>query len=171
MKSCPKCHSKYSDNTLSFCLQDGAELVAEQISETEFPTVAFGEKTERFTSNKDVDQIRFDLQANEPPSWDQSRETKLAVPQNVEKKYSALIVVLWTVLGTLILFGGIGISLWFFLLKIPEPNVGDTNRNSIPGNSANRDAIQTPDSKPSKNAGKLIILRILQKRRKLILAK
>ncbi|MGH9819119.1 MAG: hypothetical protein ACRD43_03025, partial [Pyrinomonadaceae bacterium] len=42
MKSCPKCASQYSDQTLSFCLQDGTPLVGGG-KQSSVDTIAFGQ--------------------------------------------------------------------------------------------------------------------------------
>ena len=41
MKICPQCRTRYQDDTLSFCLDDGTPLVAGPQSDT--PTVVLGE--------------------------------------------------------------------------------------------------------------------------------
>lgn len=50
MKLCPNCKTNYSDDTLRFCLSDGAKLV---------PMSAGGEKTLELTGN--TNPIRFDV--------------------------------------------------------------------------------------------------------------
>lgn len=137
MKICPDCHSNYTDDTLTFCLQDGTKLIAEQISETEFPTVAFGEKTERFTTKKDVNQIRFELQNDEQNTWNQSAETKIASITSNERKSNTLVAVLATILGMLILFGGAGFGFWFYF---------SSDRGSV--SSASNDNSNSTDLRP-----------------------
>jgi hypothetical protein len=45
MKYCPNCQTRYTDNTLRFCLQDGAPL-AESVDENFAPTVSYGENVQ-----------------------------------------------------------------------------------------------------------------------------
>ncbi|MEZ5428618.1 MAG: hypothetical protein R2747_20395 [Pyrinomonadaceae bacterium] len=106
MKFCPKCRSRFADETLSFCLQDGTELIEESPAETEMPTVAFGseeeiyfrdEKTEEFqtgdkteqfpgppatesyTTNRDLGSISDQpAESSDPGYWEASRETRVA---------------------------------------------------------------------------------------------
>jgi ketosteroid isomerase-like protein len=137
MKSCPNCHSNYTDDSLKYCLQDGTELVAGQVSETEHPTVAFGEKTERFTTNRDVDQIRFDLPQSEQYTSDQSFETKIASIPTQERKSNTLVVVFSTAIGMLVLFGAAGIGAWFYFTKGQPAIVNDLNKKSNEVNVVN----------------------------------
>src|SRR5215203_4689674 len=41
MKYCPACRSQYSDDTLLFCLQDGATLHADEVKQSGIDTVSF----------------------------------------------------------------------------------------------------------------------------------
>lgn len=136
MRSCPNCRSNYTDDTLVFCLQDGTELVDASISKTEFPTVAFGEKTERFTTNKDAGQIRFDLQPNDQSAGNQSRETQITSVQTPVQKSNTMVVVLSTVIGMLLLFGAIGFGGWLYFSQnqsvISRESDEDVNRVNAP---------------------------------------
>ncbi len=130
MKSCPDCRSNYTDDSLKFCLQDGSELIAEQVSETEYPTVAFRENSEQFTTNKDADRMRFNLPQTDQAAINQSFETQIAPVQNPDRKSNTLVVALATALGMLLLFSVLGIGSWFYFVKDQSENLSDSDKNS-----------------------------------------
>jgi ketosteroid isomerase-like protein len=152
MKSCPSCHSNYTDDSLTYCLQDGNKLIAEQVSETEYPTVAFGDKTERFSTNKEVHQIQFDLPQNAQTARNQSFETQIASVQTPDRKSKTLVVALSTALGMLILFGAVGIGTWFYFSKDQPAVVSDLNKNSNEVNAVNSKSNSSNNSTPNKNS-------------------
>lgn len=108
MKYCPNCQTRYTDNTLRFCLQDGAPL-ADTDAENSAPTVAYGEpvqlgETETIISSpraeppsveprpavepRAVEPIRIDLpgaseqqqQHRPPPSVSESQQQRRLPP-------------------------------------------------------------------------------------------
>ena len=63
MKHCPNCRTRYTDDTLRFCLQDGTPLAAD--AEQLPPTVAFGEaETETVISPRQVERLPVDAPQN-----------------------------------------------------------------------------------------------------------
>lgn len=144
MKYCPTCRSNYTDDTLKFCLQDGTLLVSDPGAETETPTIAFGDRTERFpskdepterfTTNKDIDQLRIDVpDASRQNSWQQSRETVIAAPPPAPQKSNTLVAVLATALVMLILFGAAGFGAWLYFSKDRTGLSNNTNREANSG--------------------------------------
>ena len=62
MKSCPQCHTKYTDETLQFCLQDGVMLADEVGQASPDETVAFNDpETETIISRNRPERITVDL--------------------------------------------------------------------------------------------------------------
>jgi hypothetical protein len=110
MKSCPACQSTYTDDTLQFCLQDGANLVAVSGN----PTVA--------NRNNEAETVVV------PPA----KVTRQVEP----KKSSTATVIILTVLATLLLFGG-GLGAWS-LWRNRGAEVANANVNSVNSNSSNR---------------------------------
>ncbi len=172
MKHCPNCRSSYADDTLKFCLQDGALLVGDTNKSTELPTIAFGdtsgneevteqfrtnEPTKRFTTNKDAGQMRIDVPEARPNNWEQSRETQIASVQPKPQKSNTLIAVLATVLVMLILFGVAGIGAWLYFSKDQTDVAKNTNTESNSGdekiisndNSNKESSTPTPTKKDS----------------------
>ena len=148
MKYCPNCRSSYTDDTLKFCLQDGTPLVDELNSNTEMPTVAFGDKTEqfqsnevteqfktneqteRFTTKKDANQMRIEMPEPQQNNWEQSRETQVASFQPPPQKPNTLVAVLATALVMLLLFGAAGIGAWFYFSDDKTEVAKNTNTQS-----------------------------------------
>jgi hypothetical protein len=56
MKSCPQCRIEYFDDTLEFCLEDGARLVHSGASDDEFPTIA---KSDKKSSSTNAPTVRL----------------------------------------------------------------------------------------------------------------
>jgi hypothetical protein len=81
MKRCPKCHLEYFDNTLEFCLEDGARLFNISAAPVkEVPTISrqqplTDEKTVSFTAPETAAAERetFRLDPNRPPTPIQPR--------------------------------------------------------------------------------------------------
>jgi hypothetical protein len=137
MKHCPRCQSTYTDDTLQFCLQDGAVLVnASEApatnpsvwSETEAPTVV------RPTVNTQNNQLT-------PP----------VEHKYVTEKSGTGLVVFLTALVTLLLVGG-GIGAWLLLRnRDAEVAVNSSVNNSTP-KPVNKNSANTNTNKSNVNA-------------------
>jgi hypothetical protein len=110
MKYCPACQSTYTDDTLQFCLQDGANLVAVSGN----PTNA--------NWNNEAETVVV------PPA----KTTRQIEP----KKSNTATVIILTALATLLLFGG-ALGAWY-LWRNRGAEVVNTNVNSANANSSNR---------------------------------
>jgi hypothetical protein len=111
MKNCPKCGSRYTDDTLSFCLSDGSPLSDEEAASA--ITVVIGE-TETVARPAVRGQV-----PGVAPARSSSNRTFLAV--------------LLTAFGMLFLFGVIavvGVFVWRNLDRTPENKTAE-NRNAI----------------------------------------
>jgi hypothetical protein len=149
MKHCPRCQSTYTDDTLQFCLQDGAVLV--NASEAP-PTNPAWNQTEAPTVVRQT--------INTP----QSRVTQTDARQSERKKSSTALVIFLTALVTLLLFG-VGIGAWSVLRNrgtevvvnsngnnSPKPsNKNSSNANANKGN-ANASPTAAPPSNTNSNA-------------------
>ena len=110
MKYCPACQSTYTDDTLQFCLQDGANLAAVSGN----PTNA--------NWNNEAETVVV------PPA---------RVMRQVEpRKSNTATVIILTALATLLLFGG-GLGAWY-LWRNRGAEVVNINVNSVNSNSSNR---------------------------------
>jgi len=128
MKHCPNCRTRYTDDTLRFCLQDGTPLAAD--SEQLPPTAAFGEtETETVISPRQVERLPVDAPENYATNRLQNPEivyapTETAAPP---RKSRTLPIVLLTAFVTLLLLGAGGIGAWLYLRN---------NQNEVAKNSA-----------------------------------
>ena len=134
MKICPHCQTRYTDDTLQFCLQDGAALTSDD-AETSTPTVAFTDEQETVVKSRPPDQIEFDLQtSNQSQNWQPAAASSAANYQTEPKKSNTGLIIAITVLATLLL-AAIGVGAWFYFANKKEV-AKDTNvKNSFPDNS------------------------------------
>lgn len=149
MKQCPSCQTKYTDDTLKFCLQDGTPLVNTANAETEMPTVAFTD-SETLVSPRQVE--RLDIPVEKPISqenWQPEQETRVSVFEPEPKKSNTFLVVALTAFVTLLLFGG-AVGTWFYLKKDKtqitqnNKNKGVVNQNVIPQENLNKEVSPSP---------------------------
>ena len=134
MKICPHCQTRYTDDTLQFCLQDGAALTSDD-DQTSMPTVAFNGETETVVKSRPTDKIEFDLQtSNQPQNWQQPATSGAANYQTEPKKSNTVLIIISTILVMLLIFG-IGIGAWFYLGKKTEVATDANVKNSFPDNS------------------------------------
>lgn len=131
MKYCPNCQTRYTDNTLRFCLQDGAPLV-EEVDPGVPPTVQFGE-TETLAAPRAVEPLRFDLPEPAHEREQNQVPPSAAPPAAPPKKSKVLPLVLATALVTLLLLGVGGAAAWFYL----KNNRADVAKNTAT-NAGNR---------------------------------
>ena len=105
MKICPHCQTRYTDDTLQFCLQDGAALTSDD-AQTSMPTVAFDGETETVVKSRPTDQIEFDLQtSNQSQNWQPAAASSAANYQTEPKKSNTGLIIATTVLATLLACG------------------------------------------------------------------
>jgi hypothetical protein len=135
MKLCPLCKNRYTDDTLVFCLQDGAPLVAASNPESGEPTVSFGEgdipprRTENAGAGMD------DLPEND------DIETRERIPRTVAETGAAdrsntLRTVLATIAAMIALFvviGGIG-AIYYF---VSGGGASNASKSAMPGSDSN----------------------------------
>lgn len=144
MKICPACKTQYSDDTLSFCLQDGTPLAADFDIET--PTVTLGEV--------ETAAVQRGVPLNVPidpgsAAWQPSQVTHVATLRPKAQRPVALIAVALTAAGMLLLFGLVGIGAWIFLKDPGKPGLQNVNNSTIvPGGGLNNGASPMPQQTP-----------------------
>ncbi len=80
MKYCPNCQTSYTDDSLKFCLQDGAPLTEiVNSNEADTPTVAFNNE-ETVISSRQVEPIRVPVQNPTVPAWEQNWQDRGSTP-------------------------------------------------------------------------------------------
>lgn len=119
MKICPACQARYGDDTLSFCLNDGAQLV--QGPQADTPTVVLGE-TETFVARGSQ---------GSPHAFQPSEVTRVQSFEQPNKSSNVALIVALTAGGMLLLFGVIGIAAWMLLRDTGGPLVANTNTNLV----------------------------------------
>lgn len=131
MKQCPVCKTTYTDETLQFCLADGAALT--------FSTSE--QKTEQFTGS--TNPIRFNITKDETPTVVAKNPYPIQSPtEPVKKGGGGLIIGILAALLLLVVLASAGVIGWL-LLKDKTDVV--TNNQSIANNSNSLTKNPTPD--------------------------
>ena len=139
MKSCPTCRRIYADDTLRFCLEDGAPLASEVRPGTE-KTLALPEAT------KVLDDPA--LAPTQPAREEYSVATLRREPAPRAEGRSTTSVVALTVVATVLLLGLGGVIAWQ-LMKGDEKGGGGGNTNtSIDANVSTPTPTATPTATP-----------------------
>ncbi len=110
MKNCPNCGTQYTDDTLQFCLQDGARLAVSSGSGPaaydEFETSPSGRG--RTSGSRD---------------WEESQITRVS---SIEpRSFKSALVVIAAALVMLVILGAAGIGIWLYLYR--ENSNGSVN--------------------------------------------
>lgn len=146
MKSCPICKTRYTDDTLQFCLQDGTPLVSQEVTET--PTVVLGE-TPTVVSPRSPDKISFNLE-NQSKTDYTTKEDYAQPEENYiqpEKKSNIFKIVALTVLTMFLLLSAIGAGAWFYF-NSGEKKIAQ-NTNTV--KNTKTATKQTPETNKSEN--------------------
>lgn len=136
MKICPQCQSRYTDDSLQFCLQDGTALVNDD-GRSSVPTVAFNDEQPTVVRNRTSGENRFETQ-----NFPQQNTTDY---KDAPRKSNTVWIILTTVLATLLL-AAVGIVGWLFLRNKTEVASNQNAQNPLQ-NSAKPTA--TPTAKPT----------------------
>lgn len=104
MKFCPSCQSAYTDESLRFCLQDGAELVGSNAGN--YPTQVLGEQETVMARKTPVTS-----------DGEQDRLTPVGAIQAEGKRTSPILIVVLTAVGMCLLFGGIAAA-WLLISNV-----------------------------------------------------
>ena len=169
MKICPTCQNRYTDDTLQFCLQDGAALIGDDSDASSSPTIAFNEEAETVVKNRANERMQVDLQnqsyaqnRTQPQNYSQQIPTGTANYQTVEKKSNTGLIILATALATLLL-GAIGVGAWFLFgnkkdvaqntnVKNSVSENSNKNKNENSADNSNAKQQQQPTPKPTATA-------------------
>lgn len=119
MKYCPNCQITYADESLRFCLQDGAFLRDYSRESSQMPAEVFGE-TETI-----VRQNRM------PAAWEESQAARLAAIQSKEKKSNTPLIIVLSVLALCVFFAGAA-GFWLLLNGGLEDSPYNINISSSP---------------------------------------
>ena len=151
MKYCPQCQSRYSDDTLRFCLQDGTPLAGD-----EPPTMLSEEAT--VVRPPAPERVNFEIPAS--ANYQNARTNDIyATNPNAPpaKKSNTTLIVLATVLLTLTVAAAGGVGAWI-LFKNKRETVRATDKNAAdnqngktnkPENTNKPDETPTPTATPA----------------------
>ena len=155
MKRCPTCQRTYTDDSLSFCLQDGAQLV--RINE---PTHSDPNAT-LILEGGGVDQPaipptvlaggRETSETTKPSATIPNTGGPISQTQPPAKTQSTVTVVALTAIATILLLGLGGAGAWLLLRDKSDNKNGETNtarvvdsqNNASPSSSSNRNGAKT----------------------------
>lgn len=143
MKICPNCQTRYTDDSLQFCLQDGTALVNDE-SRASMPTIAFNDEQETIVRNRTSGGTQFETQ-NYP-------QQQTANYENAPRKSNTALAIVVTVLAMLLIFA-IGVAGWLYVRNKNEIAANQNAQNSVQ-NSAKPTATPTakPTAKPTASA-------------------
>jgi ketosteroid isomerase-like protein len=125
MKICPTCQNRYTDDTLLYCLQDGAALVIDE-SQNPAPTVAFPGETETVVKNRQSDPPP---KPQESQTWDWKTHEG-ANYQTRRKTSNTTLILVTALLAMILVFGVIGIGAWLYFSKDRQEVAQNTKINS-----------------------------------------
>lgn len=132
MKSCPQCHTKYTDETLQFCLQDGVLLIDEVGQASPDETVAFNDpETETIISRNRPERITVDL-SDSSQRIKEEDQTIISSFQPKPKSSRVLIAVLLTVVVMSLTFGFIAVGAYFYFNYQKSEVANDSNVSNSP---------------------------------------
>ena len=163
MKNCPKCGTQYSDDSLSFCLQDGTPLVG---SEADTPTVVLGASGAPVTRR---DAVRVPVGGPDIAGSGDGPFNRAAPPVVEKKSSNVMLAVVGTAVGMLVLFGIIGLAAFLFYRNSqiagvqnanvpPAPNVPAINKNSVtPASPARTSAPSSPAPSPASSPAEPVL--------------
>jgi ketosteroid isomerase-like protein len=154
MKTCPNCHTQYTDDTLRFCLQDGTPLEVARV--TEQPTVSLsGQETETV--------VRANVEApdSEITQFKQNQNSSTtnisSYPPEAASGSKTPLVVAATAAAMLLLFGIVGIGAWLYLRggdDVAKNTKANQNVNVLPNMNSNAKVVVTPTASPTVESNK-----------------
>lgn len=140
MKTCPNCQTQYTDDTLRFCLQDGAELT----SVTREPTVSLSEL--------EMETVARQIPVRKSETSHLSNPSEVTHVSSIQPKAAGnsktVLAMVATALGMLLIFSIVGVGLWLYFRDIGSVIVKNDNRPNAAPNS-NADATPEPTIKPT----------------------
>lgn len=111
MKICPTCQSQYTDDSLSFCLQDGTPLVT--AGGSQMPTVAFGEE-ETIVSRPASNPV---YRNTDRQNWQTNPTGRQTSQQIAPKSGVSFLTIFFIALTAVLLISFIGIGVWIFIFN------------------------------------------------------
>lgn len=137
MKICPQCQTRYTDDTLRFCLQDGALLADAPQSET--PTAAYSEAEIIPPSGQPSDAVSQETQ------WRKGEATRVGKGKIDRKSSAAPLLAAATIAVLFLIAGGTGLGLWLYFRDWKDGPGGSNSANvNVPTPTVAPTATRTP---------------------------
>ena len=135
MKICPSCQTRYTDDTLQFCLQDGTPLDS---PETQNSAQIFVSDEAETRIRSQQEPIHFDLRDSQTRTSQGNPPPQVVPTPTQTRESNSLLVVLLTILITILLFGG-GVAAWLYLKNgnkelAQNGNSSNSNRRTVNAN-------------------------------------
>lgn len=130
MKYCPRCQNRYTDDSLQFCLQDGAGLL-EYADSSMMPTQDFSERETVVRQKPDTS------------GWQSNRIMHDPLREPEAKKSNTIPAIIITALGMCVIFGG-AFVIWRMLSASDIAN--NRNKNATPTITPTINQTPTPPS-------------------------
>ena len=111
MKQCPSCQSQYTDDSLSFCLQDGTPLII--AGGSQMPTVSYGEQ-ETIVSRQPPNPV---YRQTEQQNWQTNPAGYQTSQQTAPKSGSSALTFFFIAVTAVLAICFVGIGVWIFLWK------------------------------------------------------
>lgn len=112
MKLCPTCQSQFTDDSLSFCLQDGTPLV--NAGSSQMPTVSFGEQETVVSAQKSNPVYRPTQQQQ---NWQTNPAGHNTSQQTAPKSGISGLTIFFASVTAILAICFIGIGVWIFVYK------------------------------------------------------
>ncbi len=144
MRICPECSTRYTDDSLLYCLQDGAQLSEVADDAATFETSDDGPET--ILSQKRPDKIEFDLSQPETREEKSSHQISEAPAEPAPRSSKTLLAVVLTALAMLAIFGGVLAGFWYYINQ-PKNNLvknSEPRKTESPVSSGSNENRTTP---------------------------
>jgi hypothetical protein len=152
MKRCPQCNRTYTDDALSFCLDDGSPLVSTAAPSSFDPSATVQYPSSRDTSPQPT--IAYPSQMpTPPPSQPMPPPAPPAwspMPPSTPQKRSAWPWILG--IGAVLVFMGIGVAILIFAIASVTNSNNNNNGNSNSNRQANRNSNNSNNTNSATNA-------------------
>jgi hypothetical protein len=148
MKRCPQCNRTYTDDALSFCLDDGSPLVSTAAPSSFDPSATVQYPQARDTSPQPT--IAFPSQAAVPPPPPPPQVPPAWSPMPPQQRQKRSVWPWILGIGAVLVFMGIGVVILIFAVaRITNDN--NSNKNSNANRLANRNTNRNSSSEANSN--------------------
>jgi ketosteroid isomerase-like protein len=151
MKTCPNCHTQYTDDSLKFCLQDGTPLDAARV--TEQPTVSLAGQEFETVARANVEGPDSEITQFKQKQSSSTTNISSHPPESASGSKTFLVVAA-TAAAMLLLFGVLGVGAWLYFRSsgdVAKNTKANQNASVLPNinSNAKAKATVTPTASPT----------------------